>query len=537
MIRSARSATFALLLLAVPLVGRAEAIGSDWVAKWRADLAFMADSLPLQHPNFFHSVTRAEYRGALDSLSRRLPQLEQHQVVVELGRIVAKVGDGHTRVTFPFDPAAGFFTGHTTTAAPKIPDLVFRHYPIRLGLFGDSLWVIRADSSHRDLLGGRVTRIGRMTADQAIAAVAPTIQRDNDRQVRDLLPTWLVCPEVLEARGVVGSLALDSISVERIGRTFTAPLVPVAPGADVRWFEARDTTALPLRDRYPTRAHWFTQIQGSRTFYARYREVRDDPGDAISTWADSLFAAIDTAGGDRLVIDARGNVGGNGFLNGPLVQHVIRAEKLWQPGGLWLLTDCGTFSAAIMLAADLERWTPVIIAGEKTGGHPNSYGDSKRVVLPNSGITVRVSSLYWQLTGPNDPRDGFTPLVPVESRWLDWRVNRDAVLDAALARGSSTGTYAGLWKGEIGWRSERVALSVAIDFAAAVWSVHITSADMGLNGAPADFVRVDGPMLTASWTAGNETWRMNARFAGPRLVGVVRYKGYDFPIVLERAPR
>ena len=53
----------------------------------------------------------------------------------------------------------------------------------------------------------------------------------------------------------------------------------------------------------------------------------------------------------------------------------------WQPGGLWALIDRGTFSAAVMMSADLEMRTPTLLAGEKTGGHPNSYGDSRRVVL------------------------------------------------------------------------------------------------------------------------------------------------------------
>src|SRR5262245_47903041 len=125
----------------------AEPIGEEWVTKWRADLAFAADSLPRAPPNLFHSVTRQAYRAALDSLAKRVPRLAHHEITVELARILAMVGDGHTRLTLPFDPGAGFFTGHTSTAAPRIPGLVFRHYPIRLGWFADTLWVIRTDAA------------------------------------------------------------------------------------------------------------------------------------------------------------------------------------------------------------------------------------------------------------------------------------------------------------------------------------------------------------------------------------------------------
>src|SRR6185295_4733109 len=83
-------------LVVVSWASTALAVTEPWVSRWRADLAFAADSVPRVHPNFFHAVSREAYRSALDSLSRRVPELEQHELVVELARIVAKVRDGHT---------------------------------------------------------------------------------------------------------------------------------------------------------------------------------------------------------------------------------------------------------------------------------------------------------------------------------------------------------------------------------------------------------------------------------------------------------
>jgi hypothetical protein len=435
------------LLFAPPPATAAASISSEWVTQWRADLAFAADSLPRVHPNFFHDVPRERYRAALDSLSARVPTLDHHEIVVELARIVAMVHDGHTRLTFPFDSAAAFFTGHSRTAAPKIPGLVFHQYPIRFGLFADTLWVIATDAAHRALLGGRLVTIGTRSGAEAMFAVEPVIQRDNDSQIRDLMPTWLVCPEILHARGVVTDIESAPIVVEHMdGSRVSGTLSPVPAGTGVAWLDARAPGPRPLRDRFPERRHWFTLVPGTRTMYARYREVQDDPKETVADFAESLFTAIGRTSADRLVLDARGNVGGNGFLNHPLVQRLIRAERLWRPGGLWVLIDRGTFSAAVMLCADLELHTPAILLGEKTGGHPNSYGDSRRVVLPNTGLTVRVSSLYWQLTGPNDTRDGITPHVPVMIHFAAWGANRDPALEAALARGSTAG-LAGVWSG------------------------------------------------------------------------------------------
>ena len=181
------------LLLAIaafffPGIARPDPLSPDWIQKWRADLVFAADSLPRAHPNWFHTVSKERYLSALDSLEVQLPRFAQHQVVVGLARIVALVRDGHTRLTFPFDSAAGFFTGHATTAPHRIPGLVFRHYPVRYGLFADGLYVIRTDSSHRELLAGRVLSIASLSAEQAMAAVEPVIHRDNESQLAELMP-------------------------------------------------------------------------------------------------------------------------------------------------------------------------------------------------------------------------------------------------------------------------------------------------------------------------------------------------------------
>ena len=512
----------------------ADRIPADWVPRWRADLQFAADSLPLRHPNFFHTVSRESYRTALDSLSRRVPDLDHHQIVVELARIVAMVHDGHTRLTLPFDSTSGFFTGHSTTARPKVPGLVFRTYPIRFGLFDDTLYVIRADSAHRELLGGRVVSLGSMSVAQAMAAVEPAIQRDNDSQVRDLMPGWLVCPEILHARGVFDERERAAIVVERAdGRRIEAELAPIS-GVPVRWLDARPGSDRPLRDRQPERNHWFMQVPGTRTIYARYRQVMDDPDETVAQFADSLFTAIEATRADRLVLDLRGNVGGDGGLNRPLVQHLIRCDRLQRPGAMWALIDRGTFSAAIMMAADLELWTSMLLAGEKTGGHPNSYGDSRRTVLPQSGLTVRISSLFWQLTGPQDRRDGITPHVPITMRFADWQANRDPVLEAALARAPAGARLEGAWNGTIGWQFRRLGFTIESALRGSTWQGTVTVTGAAVSSAPATGRRTRDDEMALSWTSNGRPWSFTGRLAGERLVGLVRYGGIDYPAVLER---
>lgn len=525
-----------LLALALALAGpppaAAQPLTDEWIGKWRADLAFAADSLPQQHANFFHRMTREDYRVRLDSLSARLPKMAQHEVVVALARIIVGVGDGHTRVTFPFHHGSGVFTGHATTAGPQIPGLVFRQYPVRFGLFGDSLWVTHTTAADRALLGGRVVRLGRLPAGEAMAAVMPTIQRDNDNQVRSILPSWLGCPEVLAACGVVDDREHLVIEVEHAGgRRVTRTLTPGVPGAVVVWLEARAPGPEPWAERLPDRAHWITALPGTKAIYARYREVRDDEVETIAQFADSLMAVFEATGAERIVLDLRGNSGGDGTLNHPLVKALVRNRRLDELGTLWALIDRGTFSAAVMMAVDLETWTNAILVGEKTGGGPNSYGDSRRIVLPNSGITVRVSSLYWQLTDPRDERDGVTPHLAMTESYADWQARRDPVLEVALAGFSTAAPPAGNWRGIVGYRNFREVfeLSVAAD------SAWVSIPGFGIERVPLGSVARTSGRLAGAFEVGPREAQLEVIEVGDRLAGIVAYRGRRLPVVLERA--
>ena len=153
---------------------------STFVRQWREDLAYLARELPRRHKNLFHTVRREQFDSALAALDRKLPGLARHQVIVELARIVALVGDGHTNVAPTRDPKIGFHT-----------------YPVKLYFFKDGLFVRSAAKAHADLVGARVVRIGRLTADEAYLAVRGLIGRDNEMNARFFAPFLL--PRVLPA--------------------------------------------------------------------------------------------------------------------------------------------------------------------------------------------------------------------------------------------------------------------------------------------------------------------------------------------------
>jgi hypothetical protein len=86
-----------------------------------------------------------------------------------------------------------------------------------------------------------------------------------------------------------------------------------------------------------------------------------------------------------------------------------------------------------MLADALEKYTNAIFVGEPTGSKGNAYGDSRRITLRNSGITVRAAIYYWQDWHPLDQRKAIAPQLAAPLTFEDYSRKADPAL-AAIVR-------------------------------------------------------------------------------------------------------
>ena len=174
-----------LFALPVSLNAAVQATPALDAAQWREDLAVYATRMAEVHENLFHSISRAEFTDAVSDLERRLPELTDAQVIVELARITAMIGDGHTRLWLMPDGRKGF-----------------RQVPILLYWLDDGLYVLGAPAADSAAVGGKVVQIGNVDADEAWRRVAPLVSRDNAMTVRSITPRYLEIPEVLHALAI-----------------------------------------------------------------------------------------------------------------------------------------------------------------------------------------------------------------------------------------------------------------------------------------------------------------------------------------------
>ena len=269
--------------------------------RWRADLDQLSGGLRQIHRNLFHTVSKAAFEAAIRALHGRIPSLAGHEVVVELARLVALIGDGHT--TLRLSEVEGF-----------------RRYPLVLDQFSDGVFVRAIAGAHGAAAGARLLAIEDTPIDEAYAAMRPLIARDNEMGSAAVAPALLSIPEVLHARGVVAQPERAAVTMQlRNGETTTLTLdaLPELPREMVDAGDAADAPT-PRWLRRPGE-NWFEHLPERSALYVGYNTVRDADDEPLRQFFDRIFALIAEAAIDRLIIDLRHNHGGNNALNRPLV--------------------------------------------------------------------------------------------------------------------------------------------------------------------------------------------------------------------------
>ncbi len=401
--------------------------------QWREDLAAARAAIIENHPWPYTQVSADDWQARYDALAARLDAMDDHAVIVAIAELVAAIGDGHTRLTLPTrHPDLGVSFTHTETAAPAFDALRFGRLPVVLEDFDDGLFVVAAAGRARDLLGQRVTGIGGKPVEAAWNAVRPAIHAENEPFARIFVPDRLTIPEVLDYYGLAEADGSVRIELEdAAGESVRRRLAPIS-GTAIEWQSVTDAwTAPPLWQRNAERDYWY-EIVGD-ALYIQYNEVGYDGDHPPLSFVAGMLEAAASGKVRRAIVDLRRNAGGNSTWMLPFFRAVSRNAAFDRPGGLYVLIGRSTFSAAALFVNELEQHTHALFVGEPMGSRPDTFGDARRTRLPNSGLTVRVSTLFWKNWLAGEYRDSVAPHVPVPVTFEDYAAGRDPALEAALA--------------------------------------------------------------------------------------------------------
>lgn len=398
---------------------------------WRADLTALIEAVRREHPDPDRLTSAAALDRATAALSDSIPRLPAHRIVVGFARLLASVGDGHTSLPLYFARGVDFHV-----------------LPIRLGIYDDGIRVEAADREYADLVGGRLTAIGGVTAEEALQRVRPLVSRDNDNWIGVVAPHLLNRIEVLHALGMASDLTSATLTVDAPGGAVSRRVaaladpphteygVPFLARLTTDWVDARDSAAapVPLYQRGFDDLYSWTYLEEPGLLYIKWDQVqnRQNGPTALTVFREALAFARERRPA-RTVIDLRNNTGGEGGLLPPVVREIVRTREIDEPGKLFVVIGRRTFSAAQMMTGDLERFSSAILVGEPSSAYYTGPAGHVTVELPNSGLTVAISPDIYQMGAyPRDPRPQATPRLAAVPTFEDYRTNRDPALEAVI---------------------------------------------------------------------------------------------------------
>ena len=386
-------------------------------AQWQADIRFLGDELAKRHRNAFHHLKREDYDAAVKALHDGASRMTEDEIIVGMMKIVAMIKDGHTNL---------------------VPRTFFRSgiFPIKYYWFSDGLYIVGAAPEHADLVGSKVLKIGKMSTEDALKAAGSANASGNEMGTRNYAPLLIKVPEVLAGLKIIDDKSKMELAVDLNGKQRTVEIRPTAAldtlqQAPRGWADMGGNSPLPLYRKSPADLYWHEYLKDKKLLYIQHNGIANKDGEPVADFYKKVLDIAETNPVEKLVIDIRFNGGGNNTLNIDVIKHLMRS-KLNRRGSFFVIIGRETFSAAQNLVNQLEKYTEATFVGEPTAAHPNHYGDSRPFELPNSKLTVRASTLWWQDLDPRDDRYWTAPEVAAEMSSEDYRMGRDPAFQAIL---------------------------------------------------------------------------------------------------------
>ncbi|HKP76049.1 MAG TPA: hypothetical protein VJT67_10935, partial [Longimicrobiaceae bacterium] len=337
----------------------------------------------------------------VEALVRDVPSLADHEIRARLDALAAAIGDSHTALD-------GWGASPTT-------------FPFAAYELADGVFVTRAAPGYEHLLGRELRAIEVFPLAEARARAATLIAHENDARLSLLAPRVYANPDLLHVLGIARSRAAASFTFGD-----EAVSLPAIPSDRSTWISA--AAEVPFYRQRADEPFWSAELGGGEVLYVKYNDCRHIR--RFGRFARGVLRRLDAGGVRRVVIDFRGNGGGNSLQFDYMLLRGLARRRV---ASLYGLTDRATFSSAMLNAAQLRSQAGAVLVGEPTGGKPNCYAEVRRLRLPNSALSVAYSTRFIESAPDLGDAPSLDPDVRVPLTSHDWLRGRDPILDEVLA--------------------------------------------------------------------------------------------------------
>lgn len=432
-----------------------------------ADIRFWHKVMEESHVNLYHAISKeALERKEQQLLNAVGDSISQTDAVLLFGKLAALLNEGHVGM-----PSS------SVTDSMYINSLRF---PFLLQRSTDTTWIVDRDLSSEQKLG----------VNAMILEVNGNKVSELNQQFREYyggLETWRKQQIATYGRKLLFLHGMGS--PYRIkARTETGQLIYFATTGYSKQQADSLTKVLAASVNQPAEPYTFTLLPDNIA-YINYRQMVNSKTNPFSDFLKTSFTKIKEANAAGLIIDLRGNGGGNSALGDSLISYFSTKSYVLSGGMKWkssshykaflhLLEKTGhktdnlfynsikegeiytyvnknlrkpvsreltfigktavligpnTFSSANMLSDGIKSFQLATLFGESTGEPGNDFGEMYNFMLPNTHIIARASTkMFTRADGDERNFDPIMPDVLVKPTPNDLKEKRDIVLETAV---------------------------------------------------------------------------------------------------------
>ncbi len=377
----------------------------------REDIEFIRKELPKKHKNPFSVITEKEFNNKLSYLYDNVDKLNNNQIFIEIGKIIASIKDAHTFMRYSDG----------------------RSYPLRSYVFDGGIYVIDADKSLEDMMYSKIISIDNVQYKDIISELTQQIAYENESWLNYMLPNYL-SPAYLNGLEIGMDKKSSVFRVEKDGefKDFEVQILSYGQSPNLCNNKIDDKIAGKFEKNYD-----YKYIEENKALYFEYNVCGDAQEQSFAKFNSSMFDDIKSKDINKIVIDLRSNSGGNSEILNPFTKKLKSYIKENKDTKVYVLIGRQTFSSGSIAVFRIREAVPgVVYVGEPTGGAVNRYGEVGLFNLPHSQLSVSYSKKHFEFNKTFNYEikeiNAFVPDVPLSPSIDDYINGNDVVLEYVL---------------------------------------------------------------------------------------------------------
>jgi len=368
---------------------------------WDEDVYFFSENIKEKHVDLFFNISESEFDKDIETLRNNTASNSETKTIIELLKILSKVGDSHTQMQY----------------SSKLTSL-----PFSTKWLDDGIFLTEVDINNEQHLGSRIIGINDTPIEDVIDNFRKVISYENESNYKNQFIEYMKYIDFYNDFGISDSSNEIAINLDN-GISYN-----VASDATQTLSIQSNNPPLFLKDTQTF--YWFEELKEDKIMYIQYNLCRERDDLSFQSFTDQIVSRIENNDHiEKLVIDLRHNGGGNSSIIRPLISEIKNYiyNNRFQTNDIYVIIGRKTFSSAVLNTTELKDLYQVVVIGEPTGGKPNHHGEVLNFRLPNSLLNVSYSTKYFKFSPTDD--DAIYPDVSIEYNSDDLLNEIDPILE------------------------------------------------------------------------------------------------------------